>query len=813
MRTRNVDGAVPSPDEAASKGGRSLRKRTRIDYSFDQADEEEHAVDTKATPNLTRSIKKRRVDSISADHEFEEDLEPVPKRRLSELPPRPVVRRSVGRKSLVEPESFTMDQLDDDVAVQDTIEVGGHHSHRTSEGSSQRRSSHSSQKEPALLKQPHAGRSSPAAVLSDHPTIATVEATEEPETTIKSEMVKETQMPKIEIEEADPAATRDLELVEPGSAVAERRELEEADNLSSVSSPPPADAPSSPVPDVEEEPLDPYARLTPYIKGATVLYPMPQANAKAPSVEPDGATEEIPADDAADDITEMPDDSTPAASPAAIDDTAANSPAPEIGTPDVPALLPKKQYPYKKMRPAQEFVDFIADYETLSYPELWARLDHLTNVLGAIQNEHTQCRKIIDDEENAVKYQQEEAMFQHRVKLARSKDSNADPVRKEFVVKGIRAPKSDPMIEYARQQDRVMANAYGFEYDERDSKVSQQDPIGQRGGIGKGRLRDRPKQTAKAAEADDGPVIQGKRPRKAPNLFGDFEPASRGSTPVPTLPKKRRGRQALDDNDGSSAPIAVGETPLEESPKKRGRGGRPRKHPLPVAIPEDTPAHGVEMDLDPEHEDRPIRKRRKRNVEDEDFTIGNTNGQTSAALGSRRRNSRLAEVPSGSFYSTTSTQPNEESRPNTSSSTGTVSTTASAYGLREKRQRRFSLDDEDDDFEDEQQRKPKRIRRAPKKIQEQDFAGLPASLIPGAEPPAAVVHKVPRIKLKGVAPNGSASASFAVTSGEQADSVWSGSTTPGRTQNNGATHTDVEDNKDYGQMTKSEKMSASMKGT
>lgn len=795
-----MDGANHSPDDASSKGGRSLRKRTRVDYSFDQADEEEHAIEPKVTPNATRSAKKRKVESMSAEHDFEQDFHPLPTRRMSELPPKPLGRRSIGRKSFAEPEPFAVEQLDDDVAVQDTIEVGGHRSHHASEGSSQRRSSNSSQKESALLHQTREESLSQAADLPQSSTLATIEIVEEPEPEIKAEVTKEVEIPQIEIVEAGPGTANLIE-------------SEEVTTDLPTSSPAPANTPSLSAPLHDEGPPDPYARLTPYVERATVLYPTLQVNGAAPFAEPDGTTEDTPVEEVIDDINDVPDDSTPAASPAANEDTAANSPAPEIGTPEVPIVIMKKQYAYKKVRPAQEFVDFIADYERLPHSELWARLEHLTDVLGTIQNEYTECRKVIDDEENAIKYQQEEAMFQHRVKLARSKDPNADPVRKDFVVKGIRAPKSDPMIEYARQQDRIMANAYGFEYDDRDSKVSQQDPIGQRGGVGKGRLRDRPKQTAKAAEADDGPVVHGKRSRKAPNLFGDFEPASRGSTPVPTLPKKRRARQPLDDNDASSAPIAVGETHLEESPKKRGKGGRPRKHPLPVAIPEDTPGPDMDMDQDGGTEDRPARKRKRRNVEDEEFTVNQTNGHHLSGIGSRRRNSRLVEIPSGSFYSTTSTQPHDESRPNTSSSTGTVSTIASTYGLREKRQRRFSLDDDDGDFEDEQQqRKPKRIRRAPKKVQEQDFAGLPASLIPGAEPATAVVHKTPKIKVKGSAPNGSASASFGSASADLSNMYSSSTSALGQVLNGGASATDPEDNKDYGQMTKSEKMSASMKG-
>ena len=38
-RTRNPEPSIVLTDEPASKGGRSLRKRPRVDYTFDQLDD------------------------------------------------------------------------------------------------------------------------------------------------------------------------------------------------------------------------------------------------------------------------------------------------------------------------------------------------------------------------------------------------------------------------------------------------------------------------------------------------------------------------------------------------------------------------------------------------------------------------------------------------------------------------------------------------------------------------------------------------------------------------------------------------------
>ncbi|KAI1851184.1 hypothetical protein JX266_003259 [Neoarthrinium moseri] len=877
-RTRHVDGLNLSPDEAGSKGGRSLRKRTRVDYSFDQADEEDNSIEAKATPSAVRSIKKRRTDLDFLDDEIEQDIESRVKRRNSEQPPKPVSRRSVGRKTTMEPVSFIEEQSEENSLVHDTIEVGGHQSTQASENSSHRRtSSASSHRESALFTQlpPQNTSHEPAApdTFSNK-----MEIDEEPEPKIKHEIPKEPEVPDIAapnpyVPEVEVSGNElpDIELPENGMSetggpengviehelpeyevpedevpedevpehdvpdnevhddvvpkieveatktkveepqptVTPQPVIEEApEEKSPASSPAPASAPvTAPAPAlVDEDIKDPFLRLTPYVRGATVGYPTRRSKTSAPEAEPEAVAEEAAADDAAEDATEAPDESTPAASPGAIDDLGTNSPAPEPAALDRPAPVAKKQYMYKKLRPAEEFINFIADYETLSHIELYERLELLAGVVATYENEYRECRKIIDDEENATRYHQEEGMFQHRVKMARSKDPDANPLRKEFVVKGIRATKPDAMIAHARQQDRIMADAYGFEYDDRDSKIGQQDPIGQRGGVGKGRLRDRPKQTAKAAEADDPTVVHGKRARKAPNSFVEPETASRGSTPVPTLPRKRRGRPPADE----SLHAAYAEHPAGETPKKKGKGGRPRKHPLPTAIPENTPVSGTGA------HGHVRKRRRKAAVEDEDFVVNGTNGQPSG-LGPRRRNSRIGEIPSGSFYSATSAN-YDESRPATSSSTATASTSASAYGLREKRQTKFSLDDDDDDDdedfeEDDHPVKPKRIRRVSKKVQEQDFANITPSNIP-PEADVAAGPKVPKIRIKGFQAH-AASAPVSAPTSDPGSLPVSSSSTPGQTVNGHAADASFDGsmngNKDYGQMTKSEKMSASMK--
>ncbi|ORY57819.1 uncharacterized protein BCR38DRAFT_413727 [Pseudomassariella vexata] len=893
MRTRHQDDAQPSPDEPGSKGGRSLRKRARIDYtSFDQADDEE-AVEAKSTPLTTRSVKKRKADPTLHDEDFKEELETRIKRRASEQPQKSTTRRSTARKSTVEPQPPVTEQQEEDVTVHDTIEVGGHHSEPSESSfhhSNQSTSSGASPKnESTANASAPTSTSVPTQITAPEPTAETarkdlqhrkpqpqLETPPEPEVE-----TKEQEIPKVEVHEEpqqlpaelptapektkaeeaihgtqtkfainqvnpldaaqeaiEPATEQDK--VQPSNVILKPNRLLPSSAIFKQSKfPPPTKA-------VEQDDVGTYAYLTPYIQGARVFYPASQTEVE-PEAEPEAVQEEAVPEETVEDQPDVGDEDTPGGTPGGAEDTAVNSPLLDV---DVPSVQPctKKQFAFKQTRSASQFTDLFENPDSLSQSELWERLAAVNRVLVAWQDEYNELRKITDDEDNAQRYQTEEAHFSHKQKMLLSKDPTTNPIRtKDFVVKGIRAAKPDPMVTYARQQDRIMANAYLFDYDDRESKIGLQDPVGQRGGAHKTRLRDRPKQTAKAAEADDVNVVHGKRPRKAPNLFGDSEAVSRSSTPVPVpQPRRRRGRPSAADKEREKEeaeeqhldvlPTSQPEPVVEETPKKR-KGGRPRKHPLPPPIPEDdlpTPPAPESVEAE---EERPSRKRRRRNapVQEEPAlpATNGTNGHALAGPTTRRRNSRLAEIPSGSFYSTASvpsTQPHDESRPNTSSSTATESTTGT-YQLREKRQKRFSLGEDEDDFEDEmEQRKPKRVRRTSKKTQVEDFAPVPHTYAPIEPEP----QRLPKIKIKNFMPgNGTAfppgpgpaptSAPGAMPVSYSINFSQSNSSTPpqlapsqsnGMESQNGSQNGFSEngyENKDYSTMTKSEKMSYSMK--
>lgn len=825
-RVRVAEGTIPSSEDPDNKGGRSLRKRARVDYTFDHVDE--YMSDGgKTMPSSARTMKRRRTEAGFQEIDNEEEYGgPQIKRRSSEqLPPLPSTlrKRNQARKSTLEPQTLIPHQQMEDVEVQDTIEVGGHHSEQSDENALRRTSSNTSS------GTSHDG-SKPSHVAGSFDSFITPQKSQRHLT---------------------------------------RTDLDENNLQDDVDQPKSAqaflqDAAKSPT---NKSPHPSYEHLTPYVEGVFVEWPpiQPQAelvsgsqplhNEAAEETTDDQADstrlDSFKADAAHDEDTPMPDalapdstpidgamEDTPALSPLPTD-TRANSPAEDIGLPyNQPPT--RKPISFKKTRDASDFTSLFVDYKSLSPEEVWARLEVVNRALVAWQTEYNNLRKITDDEDNAARYRQDEVSFLQRSKMARSKDPNADPLRKDFVVKGIRAERPDPEIAYVRQQDKLMATNYHFDYDEKETKIGYQDPLEQKTGYGKSRLRDRPKQTAKAAEADDVVTGPGKRVRKPVTLFDGGEAASRGSSPIPTQRKRRRTGNATEDNGEVNIEVPPSaDTAVEQAPpKKKGKGGRPRKHPLPVPITEDAPApaEAVQPQQPTQtEEEKPTRKRRRRKAvvdpaEEEEATA--TNGvdpQAPVKAEPRRISSRLPEIPSGSFYTSSmqSTNAADESRPPTSSSTATQSTVASKnnsnYKLREKRQKKFSLNPDDEVYDEEP--KPKRVRRS-KKSQVADPGATAVPAPATSSPPPAVQQQVPephpvpkpptKIKLKNY--NGHVSAPLPIpvlAANPFSVPSSSGSTPPhnGNGISNGAANgTDPADIKDYNQMTKSEKMSHSMKG-
>lgn len=379
--------------------------------------------------------------------------------------------------------------------------------------------------------------------------------------------------------------------------------------------------------------------------------------------------------------------------------------------PEVVTKHPKKQYLFKKLPEIAAMEEALEDIEEADDKTLYQTLESGAKTLKAWQEEYLELKKITDDEDNAKRRAQNDKAIENwdtKQKLddipafRRTFDDIVQKVPASFDVKGVRAPKpyvDDPVQEHQRQEDKIMAQTYGFDYKADKASIGKQDPIGQRWETSENRLRDR-RQTQKAVDAaEDGVILEGKRTRKPRVLEDQSAPLSRATTPIPTTRQRQRKTMATATAEdlteaaaepvtrrrgprgkakivaqGEAAPLVmngVGEdAPQDEKLKvtrKRGRAAAP--HPLATT----TYAEPQEEQPAKKEPEPPFKRQRKT--------------KETANTG--------PEIPAGSFYS----QPHadEARRPSTSSSSGTATTAAtveSSYSLRDKRKRNFAVEND-----------------------------------------------------------------------------------------------------------------------
>ncbi|RBQ86409.1 hypothetical protein VDGD_06274 [Verticillium dahliae] len=378
----------------------------------------------------------------------------------------------------------------------------------------------------------------------------------------------------------------------------------------------------------------------------------------------------------------------------------------------------RKQFRFPKLSDPAHYREYVKDHRNMSTEELWAFLAHVNTTLLVWQEEWQKCGRQVDDAENAKRREIQDAEYEKKTANLSQFAKVDSYVEKDFDTRGYRAPikEKEQGTFHQRWQDRVEAMAYGYEYDPHPSKIGQQDPIAQRDGIMAGRqLRSQPQQTAKAAEGDaDGLVVTGKRSRNPPKLYeGMLQDDVRSATPAnqaaaaATVVKpilKRRGRPPLNphpedvyhpNEDEDSAPKnkpgpkkrgpkgkrpaaadTEADTPasdLAQVPPKRKRGRQPK---IVVAEPESDAADPE--DTVPEELDEPLPKR---------------------ARTTRKRGKNARMTSSRPISSETVVDSSDESRPTTSSSNATISDDGSTYSFRQNKRQRTSRGEAQDDEE------------------------------------------------------------------------------------------------------------------
>ncbi|KAJ6780775.1 hypothetical protein PWT90_05679 [Aphanocladium album] len=556
-------------------------------------------------------------------------------------------------------------------------------------------------------------------------------------------------------------------------------------------------------------PVGRWAHLTPYVDGEYVTYPEKKESTpeeETPAEEP--SPEDKDADKDSNDMEPMVEDNddapdpsqaeapTPALNtptrgspvPESMEPTASNSPAPAADDADDGDVSDsddgevRRFFRYRKLRDPEQFVSAIENFEDMSTTELYELIGAMNVSLVQWQTEWTSLGKIVDDYENALRRRLADSKYESRTRNLHQHGINYE--EPEFVVKGYKAKEREVMSEtrYLQGQDRIMAAAYGFEYDPHPSKIGRQNPETQQVGImTRGRsLRNQPRQTAKATETDE---VTGKRTRKPVQLFDPAaQDVSRSSTPVPTRTRRRRNGNGDDDMVTSSfngdANSDVDEPP---SRTRRRRGGRPQTS-APNMGDESGASQDIGQDIGADETIRPSRRGRHRAAIRYDDGFPEQEVDDEQQLKQPRRHLLTLKIPRGKNFSEPSSAitDNGDSRPSTASSESSSHTAESSYSFRPKRQKRFR--DEQEEAEAAGQGPPKkRGRRAA-----DDAASTPSFPVAGdATPPA--VRKTPKIKVVRAAQPSRLGTPSSV--GGDAD----------------------EPRKDYKLMTKSEKMSASMK--
>ncbi|KHN94654.1 uncharacterized protein MAM_07409 [Metarhizium album ARSEF 1941] len=643
----------------------------------------------------------------------------------------------------------------------------------------------------------------------------------EPPSVVPSISVEEVVEPQIE-DLKDQEAPQQERKVSPESVAAEVKDqiVEDADTPSpekrDVFKPkkPSQLGPSKPQP----APVGRWAYLTPYVDGEYVSYPEKKARSddeaggdETPPEDKDGDKDGNDMEPMVEDNDDAPDPSgmeapTPAVNtptrgspvPDSTDPTAANSPAPagddaddgdESDSQEVPER--KRYYRFRKTRDPEEYISAIENYEEMSTAELYELLEALNISLVQWQNEWLDLGKLVDDHENSQRRRLADAKYESRTRNPAQHGINHE--EPDFVVKGYKAKEREVMSEtrYLQGQDRIMAATYGFEYDPHPSKIGRQNPETQQIGImTRGRsLRNQPRQTVKASEADE---VTGKRQRKPVQLFDPAtQDVSRSSTPVPTRGRRRRNVGNADEGPQAALTSSFngdGHSDAEnEAPKTRRRRG-PRASNVVASAAEELSTPRSSDNLAQEETGRSGRRRGRQPIRYDETYAEFMDDDSQPEPKQRKRHMLTLKIPRSKNFSEPSSAitDNGDSRPSTASSESSSHTAESSYSFRPKRQKRFR-DDADEAGEASQAPPRKRGKRSvPQPVGGNESSLAPEHPVQDALPSTGV-RKVAKIKV--VRPSGDA------RNGTPSSHSQPGDDKP----------------KDYKNMTKSEKMSASMK--
>lgn len=606
-------------------------------------------------------------------------------------------------------------------------------------------------------------------------------------------------------------------------------------------------------------PVGRWSNLTPYINGDYTVYPE-----RKPRPEDDDAASEAPS--AADKDSDEKDSGKEGEAEVATDENgdaqeaATELPTPALATPargspvaEVPELaavnspMPageepedrdssqepnekSKHYRFRKLNDPEEYVAALQNYEEMNTADLYKLLETVHASLETWEEEYVEHGKTVDDYENAQRRRTADIKYENRTRdLEQQSITWEEP---EFAVKGYKAKEKEKVTDtkYLQGQDRIMAAAYGFEYDPHPSKIGKQNPETQQAGVTtRGRsLRNQPRQTAKATETDN---VVGKRMRKpAQALEPPTQDVSRASTPVPGRGGRRRRNANAEADDVAPEPTSSfnNEENIEveaTGPGRRRRGPRGKAgaaRNVEKAVPEDEPKEKEPV--------KPTGRRGRPRASNKEEEVVPTQKEViiESPQGTPRRIVTL-KIPKGAnLKQKTTVTDNGESppRPSTAGSDSSTYTAESAYSFRPKRQKRFR-DAPDDSDSGAQAPARKRAKRAATPVHNNGDHMMATSestarfenVAPSTEAMDEQVDDTKKPRIKVVRP-GSRSGQTSAAGSTPAPTPPPNAAAATASEEFSRNGTPVSQNttegddglpKEYRAMTKSEKMSASMK--
>lgn len=398
------------------------------------------------------------------------------------------------------------------------------------------------------------------------------------------------------------------------------------------------------------------------------------------------------------------------------------------------------QYSFPKICDPSAFTDLLENFEDMESDVLYSTVAAAVETLHAYQQEYHELKKILDDEENAKRRQANDKTivnwenrqnYDEPLPMRRHHD---DPVKgpPPFEVRGARAPNpyiDDLVLEHQREEDRIMAQVYGFKHNNHATQVGRQNPEDQRWEMPETRLRER-KRTEKGAELAEENVVEGKRARKPRYVSDQSKDPSRSGTPVlgPGASRRQRKTTTLSvvNGDARATPEIIlppAETLPEPTPRKaRAAAAAARARQL-AEEREDTPVslvaepEGMQIDEeDTAQRLKPVQKRARGGANKAPTSAPTTEAPNALAKGKGRatKTQQTTEISSSSFYN--SNPSIHEGRPSTASSEGsshTAETAETAYSLRDKPKRNFVLEN-DPELEPRPKRRIRTITAPPK---------------------------------------------------------------------------------------------------